>query len=168
MPSLTSIRLMSSGDLPGARRLQHEERWNQTLGDWELFLTANPEGCFVAVAPESTALESAGAGERVVGTITSIRYGEETCWLSMLLVDHRWRGQGIGTRLMEQVIAANEQACACLRLDATPAGRPVYERLGFRADYELQRWKSELPSVSRPVPEACKPLGHHVPVGLVP
>jgi len=149
MPSLTSIRPMSSADLSGARRLQHDERWNQTPGDWELFLAANPEGCFVAVA-----------GERVVGTITSIRYGGATCWLSMLLVDHQWRGQGIGTRLMEQVIAANEQTCACLRLDATPAGRPVYERLGFRADYELQRWKSESPSVSRSVAEACRPLDH--------
>jgi GNAT superfamily N-acetyltransferase len=163
MPSVTTIRRMDRGDLPAARRLQHDEHWNQTPEDWELFLRANPDGCFVAVGsdsgvPDDGALIDTESHVSPVGTITSIRYDTSACWISMLLVDHKWRGHGIGTRLMEHTIAANEQVCGCLRLDATPAGKPVYERLGFRIDYEVQRWMAESVVTPHAIPSTCTRL----------
>ncbi len=140
-PGAVIIRPMTMADLPGARRLQLLESWNQTEQDWTLFLSANPDGCFAAVC-------GGPSDESVTGTITSIRYGSSICWISMLLVDPDWRGRGIGRRLMERAIAANEHTCACLRLDATPAGRPVYERLGFKAEYGVERWIAETPAAA--------------------
>ena len=126
------FRALTAGDLPGAERLQRAEGWNQRRGDWELFLARNPDGCFAAVA-----------GDRVVGTIASQRYGTAVAWLSLLLVDRALRGRGIGRELMRRVVAANEAACATLRLDATLEGRPMYARLGFRDDYGLARLVAE-------------------------
>ncbi|MBT3273313.1 MAG: GNAT family N-acetyltransferase [Spirochaetales bacterium] len=127
------FRRMTLLDISGARRLQHLEHWNQNVNDWELFLSANPDGCFVAAAPEQNS-------ETIVGTITSIRYGTQICWISMLLVDPGWRGLGIGKSLMELAIDANVEICDCLCLDATPAGEPIYQKLGFRAGLHLERW----------------------------
>jgi hypothetical protein len=44
------------------------------------------------------------------------------------------------------------RAIPCLKLDATPQGRPIYERLGFRAEYEIERWVLERDN-SAPVKE---------------
>lgn len=163
MSDLITVRQMTPDDLDVAQVLQRAEKWNQTLSDWQLFLDENPEGCFVAVSGKP------GAAEQVVGTITSICYGRRWCWISMLLVNSEWRGAGIGTKLMKAVMTANERSCDCLRLDATPAGRPVYERLGFTADYELQRWKCPAERLDGPgmagpegsgasAEDACRPL----------
>src|SRR5262249_59330300 len=47
-------------------------------------------------------------------------------------------GEGIGTRLLQE--AMNTLAgVPSIRLDATPQGRPVYQRLGFEDEYELCR-----------------------------
>jgi GNAT superfamily N-acetyltransferase len=132
---LVTVRAMRETDLPGARRLQREEGWNQEEADWRLFLGNHPAGCFVAVDEEDSLL----------GTVTSLRYGSAVCWISMLLVDRGARGRGIGGSLMKRAIAANEGICRSLRLDATPAGRPVYERLGFRRDYTVERWVADPP-----------------------
>jgi GNAT superfamily N-acetyltransferase len=59
-----------------------------------------------------------------------------------------WRGRGIAGRLLRELLAAAAaHGVGCVRLHATPAGRPLYERLGFRAaDTEM---------VFHPGPEAA-------------
>jgi ribosomal protein S18 acetylase RimI-like enzyme len=112
-------------------RLKEQAGWNQTEADWRFFLAGRPEGCFVA--------ERAG---QAVGTVTTLVYGQRLAWVSMLLVDVRYRRQGIGTRLMGAALESLEGALAVrgtIALDATPAGRRVYERLGFRAEGDLVR-----------------------------
>lgn len=51
-----------------------------------------------------------------------------------------WRGRGIATRLLAELIAdARGEELGRLRLAAVPAARPLYERLGFRAlDREME------------------------------
>jgi len=130
-----SLRLMTAADIPAGMRLKEMAGWNQTPADWQRFLSASPDGCFVA--------ESEG---RVVGTATTITYkgadGGRFAWIGMVLVDAKHRGQGIGTRLLEKTI---EYLDSChvpsLKLDATPEGRPIYEKLDFVAEYEIERWR---------------------------
>ncbi len=131
------LRVMTAADIPAGMRLKEIAGWNQMPADWERFLGASPEGCFTA--------ESEG---RVVGTAATMTYrgaGEgRFAWIGMVLVDPEHRGQGIGTRLLEKTI---EYLDSCrvpsLKLDATPEGRPIYEKLGFVAEYEIERWRLE-------------------------
>jgi predicted N-acetyltransferase YhbS len=126
-----NLRLMTPADISEGMRLKDIAGWNQTPADWERFLQASPQGCFV--------VETEG---RVVGTVTTIVYEGRFAWIGMVLVDPGWRGQGIGTRLLEKAIEHLE-ACGVptMKLDATPEGRPIYEKLGFLSEYQIERWK---------------------------
>lgn len=123
------IRVMTPADVPAGMRLKYIAGWNQTSEDWARFLNFNPDGCFVAERDE-----------RVVGTVTTIVYEGRLAWIGMVLVDPGFRGQGIGTALLRQAIAyLDSRRIPCIKLDATPQGRPLYGRLGFKVEYEIQR-----------------------------
>ena len=123
------IREMTPADIPAGMLLKEIAGWNQTPQDWARFLEANPEGCFVA--------ECDG---RVTGTVATIIYEDRFAWVGMVLVDPDFRGRGIGTALLERAIAALEVIrVPCVKLDATPQGKPLYERLGFKTEYEIAR-----------------------------
>ena len=127
VPQGVSIRLMTAADLPAGLRLCRAARWNQTPADWEFFLTVAPAGALVA--------EQEGV---VIGTVATVPYGPFT-WISMVLVDPSARGQGVGRLLLERGLALVANA-ATARLDATPAGEPLYRTLGFTAEHRLARW----------------------------
>jgi N-acetylglutamate synthase-like GNAT family acetyltransferase len=112
-------------------QLKEIAHWNQTEADWELFLSANSEGCFVSEVDN-----------RVVGTVTTIIYEDRFAWIGMLLVDREFRNCGIGRALLQQAIGhLDSRGIPCIRLDATPQGRPLYEKSGFVDEYEIERWK---------------------------
>ena len=127
------VRLMTEADIPAGMRLKELAGWNQTPSDWERFLRASPAGCFVA--------ESGG---RVCGTATTIVYEGRFAWIGMVLVDPQYRGRGIGTRLLAKAIEhLDAVGVPTLKLDATPQGKPIYAKLGFVSEYEIERWALE-------------------------
>ena len=134
------IRNMNERDIPAGMRLKEIAGWNQTEADWRIFLEAGRKGCFVA--------ELDGV---VHGTATTIVYGGRFAWVSMVLVDPEHRGKGIGSTLLEKCIEYLDSIrAACIKLDATPLGKPIYEKLGFACEYEIERWalkrkKEDLP-----------------------
>ena len=132
MPAL--LRPLTRSDLDFAHGLSRLAGWNQTLLDWERFLSLAPEGCFLAEKDGQPA-----------GTTTTTSYGSALAWIGMVLVPPDFRRQGIGTSLLEGAIRhlREEKGIACIRLDATPEGRPLYEGLGFREDWGLRRWVRE-------------------------
>src|SRR5882762_7851054 len=124
------MRTMTKADIPGGMRLKDLAGWNQTDNDWVRFLDADQEGSFV--------VELDGA---VRGTAVTINYQARFAWVGMVLVDPDYRGRGIGTRLLERCIEYLDAIrMPCIKLDATPLGKPIYEKLGFVAEYEIERW----------------------------
>ena len=146
-----SLHVMTPDDIPMAARLREIAGWNQTRGDWQRFLLASPKGCFVAEA----------AGE-VVGTVATISYEDRFAWIGMVLVEPARRGQGIGTRLLEKAIEyLDECRVPCMKLDATPQGKPLYEKLGFVSEYEIERWKLQR-TQGHDAPAAGEPLTEEI------
>lgn len=124
------LRVMNSEDIPAAVRLKDAAGWNQTAVDWKRFLAASPEGCSVA--------ECDG---RVVGTSATIVYEDRFAWIGMIVVDQQHRGQGIGTALLVQAIQyLDSRSVPCMKLDATPEGKPLYKKFGFVSEYDIERW----------------------------
>ena len=123
------IRGLTEADLAPADELRRVAGWNQTIHDWRVLLSFEPQGCFVAVEDE-----------RVLGTVTTTTYGRELAWIGMMLVHPDHRRRGIGTQLMRAAVD-HLRGCGiqCMRLDATPAGLPVYEKLGFVSEWTLTR-----------------------------
>jgi GNAT superfamily N-acetyltransferase len=123
-----TLRKMEWNDIPSGLSLCRSAGWNQLSRDWEIFLVLDPQGNRVCVNDEGN----------VVGTVTTIRYGNHFAWIGMVLVDPNHQRKGIGLGLLEESIQIlkNEN---CIKLDATPAGRQVYVKLGFEDEYELSR-----------------------------
>jgi GNAT superfamily N-acetyltransferase len=146
------IRTMTVRDIPAGMRLKEIAGWNQTEADWQIFLDASRDGCFVAEV-----------GGIVRGTATTIVYGERFAWVGMILVHPQHRGHGIGTTLLKKCIEHLDSIqVPCIKLDATPLGKPVYEKLGFATEYELERWtlkrrKEDLPPRDRLDPDESMP-----------
>src|SRR5262245_16037796 len=106
------IRLLTPEDIPAGLRLSRLSNWNQLEDDWRYFV-------------HGYGFEKGGI---VVGTVAYLPFGPFT-WLSMMLVDPAERRAGIGSQLMEAALADLEGVC--VRLDATPAGEPLYRHFGF-------------------------------------
>ncbi len=136
-----SLRRLTTADLPFADSVRALAGWNQTVGDWERFLATESEGCFLA--------EWAGVP---AGTATTTVYGPDLAWVGMVLVHPDYRRRGIGQALLRHSIAyLRSRDVRCIKLDATPAGKLVYDGLGFRSEWTLARW------AGRPSPTAAGP-----------
>ena len=126
-----NIRLMTGDDLPLGLRLSAQAGWNQTEADWRRFLQLEPDGCFVGQWEEEP-----------VATTAAFVFGS-VGWIAMVLVDETFRHRGIASRLVEHALRYLEgRGVRTARLDATPLGRPVYERLGFLPEYALVRMQA--------------------------
>ncbi len=108
---------MGPEDVLAGLRLCRAAGWNQTARDWDALLE---QGLF----------RVALRGERVVGTGGAVVYGRKLAWVAMILVDPDERRQGIGTRLVQDVVSRLGHV-EVVGLDATPAGAQVYGQLGF-------------------------------------
>jgi ribosomal protein S18 acetylase RimI-like enzyme len=134
MKALLHVRTMRASDLPFADSLRAMVGWNQTLADWRRFLRMQPQGCFLAQWDGARA-----------GTATTVVYGSDLAWIGMVLVHPEYRRRGIGrTLLLKCIEHLQARRVRCIKLDATPQGRPVYENLGFKVEWTLRRWEAEL------------------------
>ena len=141
-----NLRTLKTDDIAAGMRLKDLAGWNQTPADWRCFLESSPQGCFAA--------EVDG---QVVGTAATIIYEERFAWIGMVLVDPEFRGRGIGTRLLQRTIEHLDAIdIGTMKLDATPAGRPIYQKLGFVDEYEIERWL-----LKRSVPDAASSADLH-------
>ena len=129
---MTEIRPLRPDDVREGLRFCRASGWNQREEDWRALLALNPDG-FVA----------ADSDGRLVGTGGAIRYGDTLGWVCMILVDPESRGWGVGTRIMEEVLG-RVAGLALVGLDATPGGRPVYLKLGFRDARPLARLETRV------------------------
>jgi GNAT superfamily N-acetyltransferase len=136
------IRLMTQADIPAAMELKQAAGWNQIEADWQNILALEPEGCFV--------YEADG---RAVGSATAACFGRELAWIGMVLVLPDYRRRGIARALLEHCLAyCRRRGVACVKLDATDMGRPLYAALGFEDEQPIERWGVEECSVEAPPP----------------
>ena len=133
---MLKMRLMTKADIPLGLELCRLAGWNQLEADWQRLLALAPDGCFVA--------EENG---RPCGTGTTTCYGKRTAWIGMILVHPDFRNRGIGTAIMDKLIAhLRAQKIESIKLDATDLGRPVYLKLGFLDERPIHRYKGKKPS----------------------
>jgi GNAT superfamily N-acetyltransferase len=132
-------RTMSSEDIPGGLRLCRQSRWNQLAEDWTELLALCPQGGRVALLKDE-----------IVGSIITLNYENRFTWIGMLLVDPACRGKGVGSELFSLSLRVFPELSP-QRLDATPQGRPVYQRFGFQDEYELMRMQLAAGSRHKPM-----------------
>jgi GNAT superfamily N-acetyltransferase len=120
------LRPMTPADVEPASEALLADDWGDRRA-WFGFASSHAE-CRVFAAE--------GADGAILGTGV-VTINGPVAWIGTIWVASSARGQGIGRALTEAPIEAAESAgCRTLVLVATDAGRPLYERMGFR----VQSW----------------------------
>ncbi len=146
------IEPLGDDDLAPAMALSTQAGWNQCPTDWERLFKLAPDGCFGGYVD----------GE-LVATTTVITFDRAVAWIGMVLVAQAHRQQGFGSALFERGLSyAREQADA-VGLDATTAGRSLYERAGFRETHTVERWAGR-PTEAVSTTAAIEPVTEIAPV----
>ena len=121
------FRTIQPDDIVNCKLLSDAEGWNQTETDWKLLVNNSQNICLLAET-----------GRKVIGTATAMNYSGEVAWIGMVLVENSYRGRGIGKMLLSNLL--NQlNSFKSVKLDATPAGQPLYEKLGFKNEYLIHR-----------------------------
>jgi GNAT superfamily N-acetyltransferase len=121
---------LAEGALPRAAALSALVGWNQTKADWRLFRGHG----------QVRALDD-GHPRALAATAAALPYGPGVAWISMVLVRPDMRRRGLAMALVRWAVESlRAAALPSIALDATPAGREVYRRLGFRDLWGFGRW----------------------------
>ena len=117
------IRPLTPADLSACLDLADDLAWGREEHRWRLLLAAGH-----GYGIDAPADDPAGG---LVAAVVRTSYADRWHAVGMMLVASRRQRRGLGRRLMRRVI--EDAAGAPLLLTATDQGRPLYERLGFKA-----------------------------------
>ncbi|SOD63789.1 Predicted N-acetyltransferase YhbS [Streptomyces zhaozhouensis] len=117
------IRPLTPADLSACLDLADEHGWGREEHKWRLLLASGTG--YGVDAPEDDPVGG------LLASVIRTSYAERWHAVGMMLVAGRHQRRGLGLRLMRRVI--EDAAGAPLLLTATDQGRPLYERLGFKA-----------------------------------
>lgn len=124
-----NIELAQSADWERFLALAQLEGWRVPAAEVELFRGPLAECAFV--------LRIDG---RFCGLVTAVAY-PKSGWIGNLLVPAAMRSQGYGARLFDHAVQLlQRQGVTTLWLTASAQGAPLYQRRGFVAVDQVQRW----------------------------
>src|SRR6185437_3198749 len=116
-----AIRRMRADDFGPVARVASAAYGRPTsIGELDRYLALQPDGWLVAEWEGITA-----------GLVGAIDYGPRA-WAGLMAVDPPLQGRGIARALMEALLDwLDGRRCPTVVLDASVAGAPLYEKLGF-------------------------------------
>jgi GNAT superfamily N-acetyltransferase len=139
-------RALEFTDLEEAYALSKAVAWPHRLEDWKFVMQL---GSAIGAIEDG----------RLCGTGCWWPYGDSFATVGMIIVSPELQGRGIGRVLMDRAIAgAGERS---LLLNATQAGLPLYEKLGFEAIGAVRQHQvagSKPQEVSLPAGSQLRPL----------
>jgi ribosomal protein S18 acetylase RimI-like enzyme len=132
------VRVLGPADLAPARALSAAAEWNQVEADWRVFLELG----------HLLGIDAPGHG--LVATAATLPLGHEFGWISMMVVRPDFRRRGLGRQLLGHCILDLAAQGLVPGLDATPAGRELYQQHEFRDTWAMTRWKCDRPATAAP------------------
>jgi len=141
-----TTRPMRDADIGAGLQLCRLAGWDQVRRDWQRFIDGPDSHTIAAVR-----------GSDVVATSATIRYGGRFAWIGMVLVHPDAQGRGVGAAVLQQAIDELSDVSA-IRLDATTAGRILYQKYGFVDEYPLMRMESTSVSVGDSSRALARPM----------
>jgi len=151
MPSI-SIRPAAADDIPTLIRHRRMMWWDMgrrdesafqvmELAAHDYFVTAIPDGSYRGFLAVNETADVVGGGGVVVSPWPGVlrQRSPRRAMILNMYVESAYRRRGIARSLMEAMIAwCREQGFVHVGLHASDEGRPLYEKLGFRATNEMR------------------------------
>jgi GNAT superfamily N-acetyltransferase len=120
------VERLIAADLAGCLALAADRGWPPEPDKWQLLFEVG----------EVFGIRDPAGG--LAGAVALTRYGPGLAAIGMMLVAERHGRQGLGRALMTHLLGQAGDTVTCLF--ATDFGRPLYERLGFRAACQSDRY----------------------------
>ncbi|WP_052847563.1 GNAT family N-acetyltransferase [Streptomyces avicenniae] len=121
-PDALPIRRLGFADLDACLDLAESRGWSREAHRWRLLLVAG-QGYGIDAPPD----DPAGG---LIAAVVSTPYTDAYRCLGMVVTAERYGRRGLARRVVRHAVA--EAGGLPVFLTATPQGRPVYARLGFR------------------------------------
>ncbi|HSK38553.1 MAG TPA: GNAT family N-acetyltransferase [Arenibaculum sp.] len=131
-PTGIRLRRMTPDDVGAAHALSQQVDWPHRPEDWQ----------FIHRLGHGMVAEAGGA---VLGTALWCPYGPDAAALGMVVVAPDRQGRGIGRRLTQAVL--DDAGSRTVALNATEAGLPLYESLGFRPSGTIHQHQGVAPGI---------------------
>lgn len=128
----TTLRPMRETDLEACHGLSQHLKWPHRLADWQ-FHHAVSRGWVVEQEFADAAPVTSGSG-------MLCHCGPDYATLGLVIISDALQGRGLGRAMMQQLLA--DAGTRNVILNATAAGRPLYEKLGFRVTDTLSQHQS--------------------------
>jgi ribosomal protein S18 acetylase RimI-like enzyme len=139
------IRAMTAADVGAACELARAQGWRDRRRFYDSVLRTST--CQPLVGTIDDRLVATG-----LGTV-SLPVG----WIGAIAVSAEQRRQGLGRAMTEEICQRLQTAgCATLSLEATDAGRPMYERMGFRLATYYHQLQADHLAEAPPPPEGSR------------
>lgn len=122
---------LTADDMTAVVALSKEAGWTQVADDWALMMR---HGNCVGFRDLSGMPIASGL---------ALPMGDEYGWVSMVLVTKAWQRMGLATRIVDHCCGWLKGQGITPLLDATPAGRTVYSKMGFSDQLGITRWRRE-------------------------
>ncbi|MGI4747844.1 MAG: GNAT family N-acetyltransferase [Janthinobacterium lividum] len=146
----TALRDMKADDLEAVHGLTLALKWPHRLEDWRFMLM---------LGAGLVACDETGT---VIGSVMWWLYGADAATLGMVIVSDSQQGKGLGRRLMQA--GMERLARRTVLLNATPAGLPLYEKLGYAttgAAEQRQGSAGAIPTVALKPETRLRPVGRN-------
>jgi GNAT superfamily N-acetyltransferase len=137
------IELLGAADAPANVALSHRVGWKDAIADWH---TLHAAARVLGVRRQGQLIAQGALGD----------YGSAAT-LAKMVVAPEFQGQGLGRRLLEELLAPARARRIPIGLCATDQGRPLYEKAGFSASGELMILFGT-PRAGASMPESVVPL----------
>ncbi len=145
------IQRLTPADAPSLAALSQAIGWHINRNDWRQLLQWSGPGAY--------GIYHAYKGDLLASTL-SFLYEDQRAWLGGVLTHPGWQGHGLATRLLETALKPLERrGVAEIMLDASPQGRPLYARYGFRDLYTMQRFVGTVQAPDA-LSDAILPVSH--------
>ena len=127
------IRTMSRQEVQLAVDWAAAEGWNPGLQDAALFYAADPQGFLAGFL-----------GDRLIATISAVRYRQDFGFIGFYIVTPEFRGHGYGWQLWQT--AMQGLAGRNVGLDGVVAQQDNYKKSGFLLAYNNVRYQAQVPA----------------------
>lgn len=119
------------------RNADFTPKWRERFVEYFSRRIASGEARYTLALDADRIVGTAGAmlADGYPAIIHGLRFG----YIFSVRVEPGYRGRGLAASLTREAIAfLRSHDCARIRLHASNAGRPIYERLGFKRSNEMQ------------------------------